>query len=223
MSCTPSRSINGLEKSSWLLRRAIHSCGRRSSLSFPIACRRNGWMQLEQALQSKELTDEIARLLPADTFYLAVEFRQRYPQETASWGTAGQALDKLSREYPAEVSLERISKDFGIPHPAMAQTYGRELLNVKPFPAFSGNSSRLFGESWDSSNLYWARLADERSDSPVTLNVLSPQLTRLMVSKIFATDFEDWPAIVRAMHEAGDEFLAGQGRLAGRNKVGCQR
>ncbi len=166
--------------------------------------------ELEQALQSKELKIEIARLMPADTFYLAAEFRQRYPQETASWGTAGQALDDLSREYPAEVNLERISKDFGRPHPAMAQNYGRELLNVKPFPAFSGNSSRLFGESWDSSNLYWARLADERSDSPVTLNVLSPQLTRLMVSKIFATDFEDWPAIVRAMHEAGDEFLAGK-------------
>jgi hypothetical protein len=92
----------------------------------------------------------------------------------------------------------------------MAQNYGRELLNVKPFPAFSGYASRLFGESWDSSNLYWARLADERSVSPVTLNVLSPQLTRLMISKIFASEFEDWPAVVRAMHEAGDDYLQGK-------------
>jgi hypothetical protein len=166
--------------------------------------------QLEQALHSKDLKNEFARLMPADTFYLAAEFRQRFPQEAASWGPSGEALDKLSREYTADVSLERISKDFGIPHPAMAQNYGRELLNVKPFPAFSGYASRLFGESWDSSNLYWARLADERSVSPVTLNVLSPQLTRLMISKIFASEFEDWPAVVRAMHEAGDDYLQGK-------------
>jgi hypothetical protein len=166
--------------------------------------------QLEQALQSKNLKNEFARLMPADTFYLAAEFRQRFPQEAASWGPSNEALDKLCRQYSAEVSMERISKDFGIPHPALAQNYGRELLNVKPFPAFSGYASRLFGESWDSSNLYWARLADERNDSPVTLNVLSPQLTRLMISKIFASEFEDWPAVVRAMHEAGDDFLQGK-------------
>jgi hypothetical protein len=81
------------------------------------------------------------------------------------------------------------------------------LFNTKPFPAFSGFSSRLFGESWDSSNLYWARLADERSAAPEELNVLCPQLTRMMVAKIFATDSEDWPALSRAMHEAGDELF----------------
>jgi hypothetical protein len=42
------------------------------------------------------------------------------------------------------------------------------------------------------------------------LNVLSPQLTRLMISKIFASEFEDWPAVVRAMHEAGDDYLQGK-------------
>jgi hypothetical protein len=179
--------------------------------------------QLEQALQSKNVKSELARLMPADTFYLAAEFRQRFPQEAASWGTSGEALDKLSRQYSAEVSLEHISKDFGIPHPALAQNYGRELLNVKPFPAFSGYFSRLFGESWDSSNLYWARLADEKSVSPVTLNVLSPQLTRLMISKIFASDFEDWPAVVRAMHEAGDDFLQGKVALQAGMQTTAQR
>jgi hypothetical protein len=166
--------------------------------------------QVEQALKSNDAKGEIARLMPADTFYLAAEFRHRFPQETASLGPVNQALDKLSRQYGAEVGLERISKDFGTPHPELAQTYGRALLSVKPFPAFAGYSGRLFGEFWDSSNLYWARLADEKSEPPVALNVLSPQLTRLMVSKIFASDFEDWPAVVRAMHEAGDDFLQGK-------------
>jgi hypothetical protein len=27
-----------------------------------------------------------------------------------------------------------------------------------------------------------------------------------MVEKVFATDFEDWPALVRALRETGDEF-----------------
>jgi hypothetical protein len=182
------------------------------------------WLErVEAATQPKLMAAVISQLMPADTFYLAVEFRQRFPRENTSWGPASEALEKLSHQYPAEVSLDRISKDFGIPHPRLAQTYGRELLSVKPFPAFAGYSTRLFGEFWDSSNLYWARLADEMSDSPETLNVLCPQLTRLMVSKIFATDFEDWPAVVRAMHEAGDDFVQGKvGFLPGK-EITAQR
>jgi hypothetical protein len=77
---------------------------------------------------------------------------------------------------------------------------------MAPVPAFAGYSSRLLAESWDSGNLYWARLADETGASPETLNRLVPELTRRMVEKVFATDFEDWPALVRALHETGDEF-----------------
>jgi hypothetical protein len=92
----------------------------------------------------------------------------------------------------------------------LAQSYSRELLNLKPFPAFSGYSSRLLAESWDSGNLYWARLADEMGYSPVMLNRLVPELTGRMVSKIFATDLEDWPAVLRAMRETGEEFRQGK-------------
>jgi len=73
-----------------------------------------------------------------------------------------------------------------------------------------GQANRFLAESWDSPNLYWARLADERGYSPVMLNHLVPELTRMMVEKIFATEFEDWPALLRAMHEAADEFRAGK-------------
>jgi hypothetical protein len=34
-----------------------------------------------------------------------------------------------------------------------------------------------------------------------------------MIGKIFATDFEDWPALLRAARETGEEFRAG--KLAG--------
>ena len=97
-----------------------------------------------------------------------------------------------------------------MPHPTLSHTYGRELLNLTPFPAFSGYSSRLMAESWDSTNLYWARLADEAGQSPVMLNRLVPELTRRMVEKISATDFEDWPAVLRAMRETAEEYRQGK-------------
>ena len=168
--------------------------------------------RLEQALRQRQLDEVFAQLVPADTFYLAAEFRQRFPSDAASWGPAGKELESLSRLYPAEVSWERLSRDFGVPHAVLAQSYARELLNVKPFPALAGNGSRLMAESWDSNNLYWARLADELDYAPVTLNWLVPELTRRMVEKIFATDLEDWPAILRAMRETGEEFR--QGKIA---------
>ena len=105
---------------------------------------------------------------------------------------------------------EKLSIDFGVPHPVLTENYSRELLNLKPFPAFQGYSSRLMAESWDSSNLYWARLADEEGYVPEMLNRLVPELTRRMVEKIFASHFEDWSAVLRAMRETGEEFRQGK-------------
>jgi hypothetical protein len=149
-------------------------------------------------------------MMPADTYFLGAEFHRRYPGDGASLGPSGQQAEDLLRRYPDEVSWERLSKDFGVPHPTLARTYGRELLNVKPFPFFGGYSSRLFSESWESGNLYWARLADEMGYSPVMLNRLVPEMTRRMTAKIFATDLEDWPAMLRAMQETGDELRQGK-------------
>jgi hypothetical protein len=166
--------------------------------------------QIDRAVRDHRIAEILPRMMPADTFYLALEFRTRYPENGSAFGSAGEELEGLSRQYPQEVSWERLSQHFGVPHPTLAQTYARELINVGPFPAFSGYSSRLLAESWDSGNLYWARLVDEVGSSPVALNRLVPELTRRMVEKIFATDFEDWPALLRAMREAGEEFRQGK-------------
>src|SRR5205809_805082 len=166
--------------------------------------------RVEQALRAGRVAEILPRITPADTFYLTAEFRRLFSRETDSWGPSGQELENISRLYPTELSWERLSQDFGVPHPILAQSYARELLNVKPFPAFEGYSSRLLAESWDSSNLYWGRLADEMGYSPVMLNRLIPELTRRIVEKIFATDVEDWQAMLRAMRETGDEFRQGK-------------
>jgi hypothetical protein len=166
--------------------------------------------QVEKALRAGAVEEALSRVMPGETFYLAAEFRRKYPEQNNHWGKAGGELDDLVRQYPGEASWKRLSEDFGVPHPALAQSYSRELINVKPFPAFMGYSSRLLAESWDSNNLYWARLADEKGYSPAMLNRLVPELTYRMVEKIFATDFEDWPAMLRAMRETGDEFRQGK-------------
>ncbi|HYL11393.1 MAG TPA: hypothetical protein VEV41_00005 [Terriglobales bacterium] len=166
--------------------------------------------RLETALSAGHLVDVLPGIMPSETFYLTAEFRQRFPENMELWGAAGKELQDLSVRHPAEVSRERLSQDFGVPHPVLARSYKRELLNLKPFPAFAGYSSRLLAESWDSTNLYWARLIDEKGYPPVMLNRLVPELTHRMVEKIFATDLEDWPALLRALRETGEEFRLGK-------------
>jgi hypothetical protein len=106
--------------------------------------------------------------------------------------------------------VEKLSHDFGVLHPVFVQSYARELINVRPFPALGGNYSRLMADCWDSGNLYWARLADEMGYSPVELNRMVPDLTRRMVERIAASELEDWPATLRALHETGDEVREGK-------------
>jgi hypothetical protein len=161
------------------------------------------------ALQEGRVEDALQDTLPADTFYLTAEFRQRFPDDK-SWGPAGRELESLSALHPQETSRERLSRDFGVPHPALAQNNAREILNLKPVPTFMNYSSRLLAESWESNNLYFARLADELGYSPEMLNRLIPQLTERMVEETFATNLQDWPALLRAMRETGDQFREGK-------------
>ena len=175
-----------------------------------------------QALRSGQLPEVLSQLMPADTFYLAAEYQRRFPQEPNSFGPAGDELATLRQRNPDDVSWERLSRDFGVPHRVLTQSYARELLNLPPFPVFMGYANRLFAETWDSNNLYWARVADEKSYSPVMLNRLVPELTRRMVEKIFATDFEDWPALLRAARETGEEFRQGKIVALSRNDGSSQ-
>jgi hypothetical protein len=166
--------------------------------------------RVAESLEQGDASRAMAVITPSNLFHLTAEYREKFPQETDSWAAAGKELDKLCHSNPEEAKWERVSRDFGVPHPHLAQSYERQLLNREPYPAFAGYSSRLMAESWESNNLYWARLADEMGYPPVMLNVLVPQLTRRMVEKIFATDFEDWPALLRAMREAGADFRQGK-------------
>lgn len=167
--------------------------------------------RLEESLERPQgKKDLLGTLLPSDTFYLAAHFRKSFPDEAAKYGQACRDLDELARKDPADTTPQRLSNDFGVPHPRLSKTDDPSLLAREPFPVSGGYSSRLFGESWESSNLYWARLADEMGYPPVMLNVLVPELTHHMVANIFATYVDDWPALLRAMQQTGDEFRQGK-------------
>jgi hypothetical protein len=169
--------------------------------------------QAEAALQQPDSAAALAsEMLPSISFYVAAEYRKRFPDQAALGGSASKDLDALVRRDPSETSPQHLARDFGVPHPSMAQSDACTLLNTGLFPVSGGYTSRLFGESWESTNLYWARVADEMGYSPVMLNLLVPELTRQMIVNIFATNIDDWPALLRAMKETGDEFR--QGRIA---------
>src|SRR4030095_6964611 len=148
-------------------------------LSDRMTPKKAAWLQ--QALQKQAGSTVISRVTPAETFYLAAQFQRKLPGAIESSGSAAKELANLERENPEDLSWERLARDFGIPHPVLAQSYARNLLNVKPFPALGGYCSRLMAECWGSTHLYWARLADEMGYSPVMLNRLVPQLTHRMI------------------------------------------
>jgi hypothetical protein len=150
------------------------------------------------------------QIAPSDCFYLAVNYRSRYPADAGSGAEALKALNDLAQKDSQATDPERISTDFGVPHPAMEQSVAPSLVETGMFPVSGGYTNRLFGESWESSNLYWARVADDMGYSPVELNLLVPELTRQMVTRIFATNVDDWPAILRAMRQTGEEYEQGK-------------
>ena len=166
---------------------------------------------IEDGLKNPEAAEDLVeRMPPSDLFYLTATFREKYPGQIAAQGAANRELADLVRNDPGDTSPERIAGDFGVPHPTLAETDSLAFLIGEPFPVSGGYTNRLFGESWESSNLYWARLADEKGYPPAMLNILVPELTGQMVSNISATSIDDWPALMRAMRETGEEFLQGK-------------
>lgn len=115
-------------------------------------------------------------------------------------------IQRLKQARGAELSVESISQSFGTPKPTLANSYQPQLLSLRTFPTLMGYSSRILAESWESSNIFYAALADELGMRPTELNVQVPHWTKLTVEKIFATHLEDWPALLRSLRLVGQEM-----------------
>jgi hypothetical protein len=165
---------------------------------------------IDGELRAGDVNAALDRITPAVVFRLTADFQKRFPGRMAKLGPAGGELTSLIQQ--GQASADRLSKEFGVPHPYLAGSYRNDLLDLKLFPSVMGYGSDLLAESWESSNLYWARLADETGNSAVTLNELAPKLASQMVRNITSSDFDDWPALNRALRETGREFLARQAR-----------
>jgi hypothetical protein len=114
-------------------------------------------------------------------------------------------IRREASELPRQLNYEAVSRAFGTPKPTLTNSYSPELLGLRTFPTLMGYSSRILAESWESNLLYYAALADQLYLSPAELNVLVPDWTRQTVERIFATNLEDWPALLRSLRLVGDE------------------
>jgi hypothetical protein len=163
----------------------------------------------------------LAEITPAELYDLAARARQSNPDLIREAGAPfAPAIDDLVRSAPQKMTYERIAKVFGSPHPELSHSYRLDLLNLPLFPTVMGYSSRVLAESWESTNLYWAALADAAHLEPSLLNLRAPEWTQKSVERIFATHLEDWPALLHSMRIIGEEYRArAQAQLAAETRA----
>jgi hypothetical protein len=151
----------------------------------------------------------MAEITPAELYELAMRMREENPDRVREMGAPfATAIDGLIEAAPQKMSYERIAALFGSPHPELSHSYKLDLLHLPLFPTVMGYSSRVLAESWESTNLYWAALADAAHLEPSMLNLRAPEWTQRAVERIFATHLEDWPALMHSMRIIGEEYRA---------------
>ncbi|HYK58980.1 MAG TPA: hypothetical protein VEV85_06070 [Bryobacteraceae bacterium] len=156
--------------------------------------------KLDAMLDRGDVRAALDNVVPAEMYLLASELA---PADKESALAA--SLRRMAAENPEALSPQTISRTFGSPKPTLANSFQPELLNLRTFPTLMGYSSRILAESWESNLLYYAALADEIHAAPAQLNLLVPQWTQQTVERIFATNLEDWPALLRSLRMLGDE------------------
>jgi hypothetical protein len=156
-------------------------------------------------IEQGRVKDAAEQVTPSEMFALARDMAS-IRLDDASCVRA--EIRRLAETGPKQVSYSAISRAFGSPKPTLANSYRPELLNLRTFPTLMGYSSRIMAESWESNTLYWAGLADELSLRPAQLNMRIPDWTRQLVEHIFASHLEDWPALLRSLHQVGDGVRA---------------
>ena len=165
--------------------------------------------RLSDHLARGEMKEGAAELTPAELFHLSGQMLGRHRETLRKWSRPMvEEIEQLEASAPDRLSEERISSLFGVPHPKLAGSYRTEFLSLPLFPTLMGYSSRVLAESWESTNLYWASLADELHLPPAQLNLLVPEWTQQTLERIFATHLDDWPALWRSMRLVADKYRA---------------
>jgi hypothetical protein len=125
----------------------------------------------------------------------------------ASPDIASVEIATLTAENRPDLSDAAIARTFGTPKPTLTHSYQPCLLHLRTFPALMGYSSRILAETWESDNLYYAALADQAGIPMDRLSAYVRLWNQATVENIFATNLEDWPALLRSLHSVGDRVL----------------
>jgi hypothetical protein len=157
--------------------------------------------RVEELLSEGQVRSALENITPCELFVIAQQMLGRGPDSAAF----ASEIRQLQQDAPDRVNYAAISHAFGTPKPTLTNSYRPELLYLRTFPTLMGYSSRIMAESWESTILYWAALADTVHVQPSQLNVLIPEWTERTVERIFATHLEDWPALLRSLRLVGDD------------------
>lgn len=155
-------------------------------------------------LADGELNVALENVTPAEAFVLAMRL---LAVDGLGDPDLSSEIRRLAKSAPASVNYAMVSKHFGSPKPTLTNSYQPELLYLRTFPTLMGYSSRVMAESWESSALYYASIADSLYMTPAQLNVSIPEWTRSTVERIFATHLEDWPALLRSLRQVGHDAV----------------
>jgi hypothetical protein len=156
--------------------------------------------QIRGLLELGAVNTALERVMPSELFAVARDLAA-----DSSDSPLAAEIRREAAETPRQLNYDAISRAFGTPKPTLANSYSPELLGLRTFPTLMGYSSRILAESWESNLLYYAALADQLYLSPSELNVLVPDWTRQTVERIFATNLEDWPALLRSLRLVGED------------------
>lgn len=159
--------------------------------------------QVQTELAAGRIDAALEALTPTEYFDLAASFAS---DDTHYGAPFVSEIRRLRSEHPERLSTENLSKTFGVPHPELSGTFRPELLGLPLFPTMMGYSSRVLAESWESTNLYWAALADEARLEPAEMNLQVPVWTQQAIEQIFATHLDDWPALLRSIRIVGNRY-----------------
>jgi hypothetical protein len=171
-------------------------------------------------LEAGDVKSAVESITPSESFMLAAVLAA--PDQGAG-GPFVDQIRSLAASAPDRINYPAISRAFGTPKPTLTSSYRPELLHLRTFPTLMGYSSRIMAESWESTTLYWAAVADEVLLPPSQLNVLIPEWTQQMVERIFATHLEDWPALLRSMRMVADDVRTRMRRqMAGEQRAALQ-
>jgi len=166
--------------------------------------------RIEAALAGGDVAGALEQITPSELYLSGLQAAARRVDPT---GFLDGEIRGLTAADPVHCNESAIAAAFGTPKPTLAHSQAPQLLNLRTFPTLMGYSSRILAESWESTNLFFAALADELMMPAAQLNVVIPDWTRRSVEQIFATHLEDWPALLRAMRFTADQARAQNRKL----------